>query len=83
MTDRKHMTPEMNRLKVKLSDTCLAAHTKVGSTITEEQFDWIGRGEEMRLQRISRGRSLRSEAARCGLTPKELSDMEHGRVEPL
>lgn len=36
-------------------------------------------GEIVRKDRIARGLSLRQEAARRGITAKELSDLEHGR----
>ena len=50
--------------------------------ITEEQAEWIQRGEAMRLKRVGAYRSLRDEAKRLGITAKELSDMENGRIEP-
>ena len=36
-------------------------------------------GEEMRKDRIARGMSLRQEAARLGIKPRELSNREWGR----
>lgn len=48
--------------------------------ISQEVFDAIEAGERLRIDRISRNVSLREEAQKRGLTPRELSDVEHGKV---
>ena len=45
--------------------------------------EWAEHGEELRRDRLSRDMSLREEAKRRGMTPRELGDMEHGRVQPV
>ncbi len=47
--------------------------------ITLEHHNRIEAGEKMREDRIERGVSLRAEAARLGITPCNLSDLENGR----
>ena len=48
-------------------------------------LDWIARGKLMRAARVhgKKYRSLWEEAKRRGITAKELSDMENGRVQPI
>lgn len=50
--------------------------------VSGEMVGWIKRGRALRDDRLSRGLTLRAEAARRGLAPSELSAMEMGRVEP-
>ena len=45
--------------------------------------DWLERGEAMRQNRIDRHVSLGEEARHRGMSPVELSNMEHGYSEPL
>ena len=49
--------------------------------ITEGHQEAKEHGERMRLERIARQVSLRDEAARLDISPRELSDIEHGRME--
>lgn len=51
--------------------------------VSDVVADWIRRGQEMRADRIARDMSIREEAARLGIGPAALSDMEMGRVEPF
>jgi len=51
--------------------------------ITPETADWKIRGIAMSKDRQLRDMSLREEAKRLGIHPKELSDMEHGRCAPF
>ena len=44
------------------------------------QVQQIAEGERRRLSRIARGVGLREEALRLGISPRALSDLEHGRV---
>lgn len=52
-------------------------------TITDEQEQWRLRGLAMRAARLAADRSLTEEAKRRGMKVSMLSDMEHGRVEPM
>lgn len=47
--------------------------------VSEEQARAIEAGEAMRHDRVERRVSLREEATRLGITPRELSDIEFGR----
>jgi DnaJ-class molecular chaperone len=50
--------------------------------ISREQADRIAEGERRREDRKARGLSLREEAARLGVKPWALSDIENGRTNP-
>ena len=49
--------------------------------ITKEVAARICEGEQLREIRIESGLTLREEAARLGISPRELSDIENGRSE--
>jgi len=51
--------------------------------ITQRDREWIEAGQAMRKERLSRGMTLRREAARRGLKPSTLSAMEQGRIFPV
>lgn len=50
--------------------------------ISSTRADWIAKGHVLRENRLRRDRSLREEADRLGISPKILSDMENGKVNP-
>lgn len=60
---------------------CLTCNGK-GSIPVEHQ-ERIARGRRMRDDRVARGMSLREDAKRLGISPPELSDIEHGRLAIL
>jgi hypothetical protein len=60
----------------------MQCHTCNGlGEVTEEHYKKILIGEFKRKDRISRGLSLREEAERLGITPYELSKLEHPKME--
>jgi hypothetical protein len=48
-------------------------------TITAEHAERLSEGRRRAEDRKQRGLSLRDEAKRLGISPQELSDIEHGR----
>lgn len=50
--------------------------------VPAEMIRWIVEGRVLKADRISRDMTLSAEAARRGMTPAQLSAMEHGRTEP-
>lgn len=44
---------------------------------------WMKRGKSMRDNRVALAESLNAAAARMGVTPRLLNDVEHGKVDPL
>lgn len=60
-------------------DTCCGS-----GTVTPEQLARIAEGERMKRWRIDVAhRGLRQEAEHRGMLPSDLSDMEHGRMQPV
>ena len=51
--------------------------------IPAETASWTAAGEALRQSRLDRRLSVREEARRLGISPKELSEMEHGRIAPV
>jgi len=49
--------------------------------VTAAELARVEEGERRRRDRIARGVSLQQEAARLGLTPMALADIEHARGE--
>ncbi len=47
--------------------------------VTRAEAERVAEGRRRYQDRVSRGVSLRDEAARLGLTPRELADIEHAR----
>ena len=56
---------------------------KGSGRLDKTRLEWIKAGEAMFRDRVDRDMSLREEAKRRGMTPRELGDMEHGRVQPV
>jgi len=52
-------------------------------TVSEKVLSWREIGEEMRQDRIARGKTLRVESKERGLSAAELSEMERGSREPV
>jgi hypothetical protein len=48
--------------------------------VTQAEAERVATGRRRYEDRVSRGVSLRDEAARLGLTPRELADIEHARI---
>ena len=44
---------------------------------------WMKRGKALRDNRVGRMESLNAAAARMGVSPRLLCDVEHGRADPL
>lgn len=47
-----------------------------------ERDRWLELGNACRVIRVASGESSRAAAERCGITHRELVDMEHGRADP-
>lgn len=52
-------------------------------TVPDVMREWMARGRRLREKRLAARRNLREEAARRGLNVVELSQMEHGKIEPV
>ena len=50
--------------------------------IPAEWEDWIRQGEAIRTDRIRERCSGRERARMLGITPRQLNDVEHGKVDP-
>lgn len=48
--------------------------------ITQNHADWIEAGQKLYRQRLNSGETLGDAAARQGMTPAQLSAIEHGRL---
>ena len=53
------------------------------STITTEKAEWRRQGEAIRTDRIRENCGGRERARMLGLTPLQLNDLEHGKVDPM
>ena len=51
--------------------------------VTPEKLSWVQRGHAMTEARQARDMSLFEEAKRLGISRVELSQMEHGQIEPF
>jgi hypothetical protein len=51
-------------------------------TVSDQQAAWLRIGDRHRTERVGRDESLMECARRLGMSARELSDMEHGRVNP-
>lgn len=49
--------------------------------VSEEQQEWIKRGQELRMARFESDTTLREEAKRLNVTASHLSDLERGCIE--
>jgi ribosome-binding protein aMBF1 (putative translation factor) len=56
--------------------------TRCGATgqVTAAEAERVAEGQRRAADRKARGLSLRDEAARLGITPIELADIEHARM---
>ena len=52
------------------------------TTITTEKAEWRRMGEAIRTDRIRENCGGRGRARMLGLTPLQLNDVEHGKVDP-
>lgn len=50
--------------------------------VTEQTAEWLAVGTAHRLDRVARQISIMACARKIGVTPAELSSMEHGRTDP-
>ena len=65
----------------KISIVCGLCKGK--KVVASHVLRWMALGEQLRLSRRARGKTLREEAKERGISASDLSDMERGIQEPI